>query len=68
MTLIELLSHVVLSANVELRDNNGQFIMRTEARTMIKSPYIFNTVKDYVILDMFAPGTLAALEVSINDD
>lgn len=68
MTLIELLTHVELTANVELKDSSGKFIMRTEAGPMIRSPYIFNSIKDYVIRDMFTPGTLATLEVVINDD
>lgn len=62
MTLYELLEHVELSANVELHVP-GQKLWRTEARTLYKSPYFFREVADFVVMDMFKPGTLAAIEI-----
>ena len=64
MTLYELLEHIELDANIELHVP-GQKMWRTDGHSLYRSPYLYKEVKDFVVLDMFKPGTLAAIQVYI---
>jgi hypothetical protein len=64
MTLYQLLEHIELDANVELYVP-GQKMWRTDGHSLYRSPYLYKEVKDFVVLDMFKPGTLAAIQIYI---